>query len=186
MSIDSKYCKAALFSYFRFGKGISFIASECGLFSADMLLVTKKHKLVEIEIKISRADFRNDFKKYKHENYHMTLDECIEKAGANTPYRKRQAKEYFGYHPTQFYFAVPEELQDYVTRYLEERNSKYGVMVVLDSGLPHNRKLKWMQRVKVVKRAKRLHNDEVNEKVKNKIVARMSSELSNLWQKAIK
>ena len=192
MGIDSKYCKAALFSYLRFTKQASYLASECGDFSSDILFVTKKRKLVEVEVKVSKSDFRNDFKKYKHEDYHLTWEQLSEKYNLKQYdwYLQRYMKEHFKVlqkkreremMPSQFYFAVPSDMVSYVINHLNQNNLPYGVLEILDD--PN---LMWTQRVKVVKRATKLHSRDVTQRVLNTIAARMSSELANLWQRKIK
>lgn len=66
---------------------------------SDTLLVTKSGYAYEIEIKISRADFRNDFKHKK--NKHLFLERKAGDLGAVLDDR---------YRPNYFYYAVPEGL----------------------------------------------------------------------------
>ena len=75
---------------------------------SDTLLVTKSGYAYEIEIKISRADFKNDFK--HKEKKHLFLERKAGDLGAVLDDR---------YRPNYFYYAVPEglispdELPDY-------------------------------------------------------------------------
>lgn len=153
--MDSKYIKACLSSYFRFRRRTSCIATEVGRFNADFIAVGKSGFL-EIEIKVSKSDLNNDFKKKKHQIYQSGKDNY--------------------WTPQQFYFAVPEELVDYALSKCADK--PYGVMQILKSD--NNNIRSWMDRVKVVKRAKRIHNNPIHPKVKNMIYARLASEMANL------
>ena len=68
---------------------------------SDTLLVTKSGYAYEIEIKISRADFRNDFK--HKEKKHLFLEGKGMKDALGTEYDDR-------WRPNYFYYAVPEGL----------------------------------------------------------------------------
>lgn len=128
-----------------------FIATEAGAYSADVIGINEE-KMVEVEAKVTFEDFKNDFKKHKHYVY----------AG-------RYGTDYEGqWVPTHFYFAVPQRLVDQVKAYLEDekhgaRAKDYGVISLED----------W----KVVKRAKWLHKNKPNNRVKCTIALRMGSEL---------
>ena len=68
---------------------------------SDTLLVTKSGYAYEIEIKISRADFKNDFK--HKEKKHLFLEGTGMKDALGTEYDDR-------WRPNYFYYAVPEGL----------------------------------------------------------------------------
>lgn len=155
MKIEKSAAMRAKFEalrWLRLDQRCMFIATEVGNYSADVLGCNEK-KLIEMEVKVSFEDFKNDFRKPKHQQY----------SGA-----------YFDDHawyaqwvPTHFYFVVPAELVDRVKEYLETakapRAKDYGVICLED----------W----KVVKRAKWLHKREPNNRVKCTMALRMGSEL---------
>lgn len=176
------------------------MATETGKYYADFLVVDKL-KVVELEIKTSKADLNNDFKKPKHRMY-----------AAGNSY----------WIPNLFYFAVPESMAEYAVAKCIDK--KYGVVVIKKGvGRSHRRcivdnetiqkRLKyfekrdegfelhntvdlgdgrtelfysfenhtpWKDRVKVVKRAKALHNREPDSRVIEVIIKRLSSEMANL------
>lgn len=154
-SVDSKYIKACLSSYFRFKRQTSCIATEVGDFNADFIAVGRGGFL-EIEIKVSKADLNNDFKKRKHQIY--------------------ESKKNHAWCPQQFYFAVPEYLVDYALSKCVDK--PYGVLAIRECNKKSNRS--WMGRVRVVKRAKKLHNNPIQDKVKHIIYSRLASEMANL------
>ena len=151
--MKSDYMKACLSAYFRFTNGCSCIATEAGSYSSDFLVV-RKHKLVEVEIKVTKADLNADFRKPKHKIYESGRDSQ--------------------WTPNQFYFAVPKELVAYAVSKCVD--TPYGVMVVNES----TRKYMWKDRVKVVKRAKKLHDRPVARVVIHTIYSRLASEMARL------
>ena len=184
MSINSDYCKAALFSYLRFtGKSYLF-ASECGHYNSDILAV-QKNKLIEYEIKISKTDFKNDFKKEKHEKFEMSIEQLqytLTKMTENnaSSYEIKSIKTDFIYIPNQFYFTVPTELVPFAKGYLEAENSKYGLIEIRGRSYP------WIQKPIVVIKAQDLHDRPVQKIVQKTILSRMGSELANFGQKNLR
>lgn len=100
--------KLKLLHYFRFKRRYLFIATEVGVLNSDVLVSNEK-TIIEFEVKTSKQDFNNEFKKRKH-----TL---------------MQKKEYANY----FYFAIPEKLKEYVLEKCAE--TKYGVVVISEEKL---------------------------------------------------
>jgi len=152
--MESKTLKKALLCYLRFKRGMIYVATECGMFNADVLAI-KDDKLIEVEIKISKSDFLADFKKPKHESYR--------EADIGTPHL--------------FYFCVPSDMSDYVLNYINSHNLPYGVMSVV------SKVSSWKDAVSIVKSAKKIHNREIGKNTKDIIAARMSSEIANLYLK---
>jgi hypothetical protein len=203
--MDSKYIKAVLCHYFRFKRQCAYIATECGQFSSDFLAI-HKNKLIEVEIKVSKADLNNDFKKPKHRIYETTRKIWV---------------------PNQFYFAVPSEMLKYAATKIVDK--PYGLLEILpsqtvntDYDFPvhidnlekmkkriakkgeeileiqkgkhdHYRRLfvrsttslPLINRVKLIKRAKPLHQRDADRRIYETIIRRSTSELSNLYAKLI-
>lgn len=143
--------KCEALRWLRIDQRCMFIATEVGGHAADVLGCNEK-KLIEIEVKVTFDDFKNDFKKYKHGKYGGQYGEGVDQ-----------------WVPTHFYFAVTDELVQPVTEYLahkaksHERFNSYGIISL--GG--------W----RVVKRAKWLHKNEPNNRVKGTMALRMGSEL---------
>jgi len=193
--------KAAICSYYRFGKSIKYIATECGRYYSDVLLISQQY-LVEIEIKVSKADLSNDFKKDKHRIYETQIGKEI---------------------PNYFYFAVPPELVEFAVSKCVGK--PYGVMVIRppQGKITHKYKamsyedavdksnkllsrhksftlkelleinenswcivletighLNWSERPKVIKRATKIHEGKATRRTQRTIVNRLSSEMTNL------
>lgn len=149
---DALKMKYEALYWLRIKQRCMFIATEVGNYSADVLGVNEE-KLIEIEIKISFEDFKNDFKKPKHNQYSQVWGDGYE--------------WYKQWVPTHFYFAVPQELVEPVKAYLETakgpRAKDYGVISLTG----------WT----VIKRAKWLHKNKPNNRVKSACALRMGSEL---------
>jgi hypothetical protein len=106
----------------RFDSGnIKYTAGNLYLFKedweTDFLVVQKSGYCYEIEIKISRSDFLNDFKK---KNKHLILNEGIYMKKKyryhNDPETKKRISEQYytpvewKFRPNKFYYCVPEGL----------------------------------------------------------------------------
>lgn len=149
MEIKSEHLKTAALSKLRFKNQCHCIATEVGPYLADVMGVNER-MVYEIEVKISRADLRNDFKKLKHVHY---------------------AKPMEGLHwtiPHKFFFAVPVELAQYAIELCEDLQPKYGVMsfnarsCILDT----------------VRQAKKLHDKKPSVRINQTLLKRMGSELA--------
>lgn len=133
-------------SDYRFNKSFHLVASE--VLNADVMVANDK-KCVEIEVKISKQDLLDDFKKSKHVKY--------------LNYNKDTSN---GLIPNQFYFCVPSEL---VNNALElVKDLPYGVIRYISS-----------QSVCVEKRAKFIHKEKPSCYLQRVILLRMGSELVN-------
>ena len=96
---------------------ISTHASVYGLQECDVISISKSDYIYEYEVKISRSDFKADFKKPKHNL--ITEKKFI----------KETKKETFYLVPNYFYFVVPENL---IT--VEEIPEYAGLMYVNEKG----------------------------------------------------
>lgn len=194
--------KAILCQFFRYKQSCKFIATEVGRFNSDFLAI-KNNVVYEVEIKTSKSDLTNDFKKDKHKIY--------------------SSNKYTKLTPTYFYFAVPSDLVSFAINKVE--GTKYGVIEIL----PEDSKVKqsmfesiatdlleekiayiteqgaedikvkkvWngevsnidylldvplpvTDRLNIIKRASKIHNNQVSEEMKHAIISRCSSELAKL------
>ncbi len=149
---DANKMKYEALKWLRIDQRCMFIATEVGGYNADVLGINEK-KMIEVEVKVTFEDFKNDFKKYKHDRY----------VGGFSGEWENQ------WIPTHFYFALPDDLVDKAKAHLEERSknypkvSDYGIIQMTD----------W----KVVKRAKWLHKNPPNNRVKCTTALRMGSAL---------
>jgi hypothetical protein len=136
--------------WLRLDQRCMFIATEVGAYSSDVMGINEK-KIIEIEVKTTFQDFKNDFRKHKHSVY-------LGRYG--TEWEQQ-------WIPTHFYFAVTDEIADKVLEFLKEDKTEmsknYGVIKMSD----------W----RVIKRAKWLHERPPNNRVKCTLALRMGSEL---------
>lgn len=159
--MNSVAVKTAVLCFCRFAKRYEYISTECGEFSADVLASNGK-ELMEVEVKVSKADFNRDFSKRKHRIY-ARPDEPV------SPYSVRD------WIPNKFYFAVPEHLKDAVLEVLKGDYQKYGLMVVGEGRID--------QAVTVVKKAQPLHSRPILPAVLRKILLRCTSDLCHFYMK---
>lgn len=200
--MNSNYIKTILGQFFRYQQSCTTFASEAGFFNSDFLC-EKKGMVYEIEIKTSKSDLSNDFKKPKHKYYRALYSRVMP------------------HIPNFFYFAVPPEMVDFALRKVE--GTKYGVVEILpedatkksddryvlekhlvDDAIQqlHEKNIKvlgkseyhdvtivrfeidvpkpYQDRVRIVKRAVKLHKNTIHESMRYQILKRASSELAKL------
>jgi len=149
--MDSKEIKTKLLHFYRFRRSFKFIATEAGRWESDVLVSDEK-EVIEIEVKISLIDFKNDFKKKKHSVYSNPV----------TPYQKTHV-------PNKFFFCVPQNLADAVEILLKD--SPYGLLVCLPGAITRKGVF-----IKSVKTAKNLR-EGISKKLLHSLQLRMGSEL---------
>ena len=124
---------------------------------SDKLIETRSGLIYEFEIKVSKADFKNDFKKKdKHvilegkETHIPTFD------GLEPKYKERYEKNYLVSHfkkPNYFYYAVPDGL---IT--VDEVPEYAGLIYIIpDDGEYH---FTWFR---IAKQAPKLHNEKYSD-----------------------
>lgn len=145
--------KLELMKFLRFRKQYDCVCSE-GVNNADISAI-KNQKLIEIEIKISKSDFKNELKHkaWKHDKYKD------KQALKNTDWMRI---------PNKFFFCVPQEMEEWALKEMENINLKYGLIV-------------WQEGLVYIRRqAMHLHNDKLNNFVLVEFSKRITSELINL------
>ena len=150
--MNSAQLKTAILCHYRYRQRRKYIATEVGTFSADVIVANDKD-MHEIEVKTSISDFRNDFKKEKHNIY------C------------RLGSRYSIWIPNKFYFAVTPALKDFALKYLQNY-PQYGLYVVnthifLKEG-----------KIEIAKPARYIHRNPVSPKIYELLLFRMSSEIA--------
>lgn len=157
-NISSNHLKTAVMADLRFNKKCFLVATEAGIFYADVLGFDGK-RLIEVEIKISKQDLLSDLKKDKHKYF------------SNIPPDDYWSK----YIPNQFYYCVPRCL---VNEALEmTKDFKYGV-IEYNGGLFNDIKTVGSF-VKIIKPSKFLHKNIAPPDVQRVLSMRSSSELIN-------
>ena len=144
--------KTYIIGYLRFKRQIKLCATEVNF--ADIIAYdSSRNKLIEIETKVSKQDFLNDFNKPKHKR------------------NNRRAN--------LFYFGVTHDIKDFVCEYLAEHNSPYGVISYDEFAYQHDL---IAQRIGVYRGADLLNNDD-NKLIKEDLINRMASEIYGLRSK---
>ncbi len=137
-----------------------------GLGECDIITLTNANLIYEYEVKISRSDFKADFKKrFKHEKL---SGKWIDKIKSNT----------FNI-PNYFYFACPKDLikPEEVPEYaglIYAWDKKYTAGVY-DSSFNIKEVEKTQNYLKMVKIAPKLHNGKATDKTIRLILRRLSS-----------
>lgn len=147
--------KNKVLHYLRFKRNYPLVATEAGKKkknNADVL-ASNFEEIIEVEIKISLADLKNDFNKIKHDRYQNPRTQ---------------------FTPNKFYFGVPRNLTKAALELTE--NTFYGVLEVSDRPLTGFTKESF---VTVEKSAKTL-KEKYCKKLEHEILMRLSSELIRL------
>ena len=116
--MNSTHIKAAIFAWLRYDRGFSLVATEveCN-YSISDVMAYEDGQFIEVEIKTSLADFKNDFKKVagRHINKHALMESWNGRT----------------FIPNRFYFAIPEKLESKVVAFMDEAGkSSLGLLVV--------------------------------------------------------
>ena len=129
-------------------------------FECDMCRVTRAMFFYEYEIKITRSDFKADFRKGEVR--------CIRTGDTSPDYYKKHYKLEHGdpYGPSNFFFVVPEGLVE-----LDEVPDHAGLIYVSESSFS------------IIKKAPRLHK----EKVSREFLLKMNSSFCfRYWSERLK
>lgn len=148
---DARKMKCQALWWLRIRQRCAFIATEAGGYNSDVLGVNEK-RMYEIEVKTNELDIRNDFKKWKHQQYFNARDGGGDYTSTNR------------WVPNRFYFCVPNSLVGFTEKMIEEKGYKpYGIIS--------------SEEFVVVRRAMDLHKREPQTQVKFILALRMGSEL---------
>lgn len=179
--INSTVMKAELLAYWRYVRQHPIVAVE--VFDQDVMSVTKSRALVITEIKVSISDLRADGSKEIH--FRAASLYGIVKNPKN---RKEQRAAYLAQYlhnirtPNQFYFAVPEEIQEKALAVIEERYPYAGLLSVRHY-VEHSY---WGHFVSVIKVAPTLHKEKCSIKTISELVKSMTASLCSAYKYVVK
>jgi hypothetical protein len=129
-NIEASLC---MYLYEKSHSPVSTHFSGYGLQECDVISISKSDYIYEYEVKISRSDFKNDFKKLKHKN--MVL--------RNAVFEVKKTGEINYNIPNYFSFVVPKDLIK-----LEEIPEYAGLIYLSDDNMSFE----------IIKKAPLLHN----------------------------
>ena len=158
--IYSGEIKAALLAMFRYGRQTGIVVPEC--VGADIFVINGKNHGIEIEIKTSMADLRHDKIKPKWE-YMWT---GVNKYGE------------VNFRPNYFYYCVPESLEIPAWEYIQTLDERIGLYVYR---YRHSRTATGLAQtdcIKSIRKAGMIHNKEIDDNRKLKIMRRLSAEIA--------
>lgn len=140
---------------------------------SDMVSVTRAGMVIEYEIKLTRSNFKQDFKKARHYNYLNKAAEILRKNALGETEAEFVDKEVIGPNsttaqaiffkhryvalPSRFYYVVPKEL---IT--VEELPPYAGLMFYDHTRYPY-------ARFAVVKEAPKIHSDEIRDRQRQQL-----------------
>lgn len=151
--------KLALMKYMRFSNQYTAVCTE-GVKNADVSGI-KDNKLIEVEIKISKSDFKNELKhKQNKHNEYKNPDEHLK-----VSYKNQEI-------PNKFYFCVPIEMEEWALNEIDKINIKYGLLIWEDCG-----GVGWIRQRRS---AMHLHTEKISERALKTFFKRLTSEVINL------
>lgn len=159
----SDIIKLELMKYFRFERHFTMVCTEC-VQNSDVSALSN-NCLVEVEVKISKSDFRREFQRtteksfnyWKEQKHHFYLN---------------PEEAWHGFTiPNKFYFCVPAELAAWALDYLKDKNPKYGLLSYDTERFTGN------THIVTIKSAKNMHTKTPESKVFHQVAMRMANEL---------
>ncbi len=164
IKLTSRVIKYILMSKYRF-KDQLMATSECvvpgGGYGDVVTYDLKSKRMMEIEIKISKGDLRNDLKKGKHAKYTKPNNKCgLQK----------------------FYYAVPTFMVEYCKDFLDKHNFPYGIIEIVEDKavtIKANNFEDTSKFMKIVRRGKKISDNEPSKGQVYSFMKRISSELAS-------
>lgn len=152
--------KAEAMAWLRFGKRMSAVCTELKVYGGSWIpdvIGASPTSVVEIEVKLSRADLRTDF---------------VSKSSKLFRYQKAEETQASNRVPNYFHYMVPAELRDYAVEVVKERLPQAGVLVYRPDFevLPG-------RNVEVARAAQRLHPAAPSPTFLHEVFLRTTSEL---------
>lgn len=166
IKLCSSIIKRDLCAYLRYKRRVLYLATEVDIYHCwgiTDVTALKKQKFYEYEIKCSKSDLKNDYKKAKGRKHKSYM--------RNDPHRFR---------PHYFSLVVPPELVDDAIGFSDKySDKKYGVIVWLSPADITMKKSFIRPNMLVKRKAKRLFNGKhkFHKEAKRSLVMRMSSEI---------
>lgn len=164
--------KLELMKYYRFKRGFEVCCTE-GIFHADFNALDND-KLIEVEIKISKSDFKHEF-----------VEDMSKKNFSMTKFKKHQyyagvktLNKWCYSMPNYFYFCVPEEMVQFAAAEIMKHNKKYGLIAYNPNPKPYE------ELIRVALTAQKLTTEPPNESTKRAIIKRVTSEMINAKESA--
>lgn len=151
--VNSDYMKIVVASHYRYKLSYKYVCTE---FDFMDVCACNGRSLIEIECKISKSDLKKEIKKPKHLYY------------------SGQKKSKYAIIPNKYYIAITKEMSEdeEVLDFIEKLNPNYGIIAI-----------KSWRDILFYKNAKTLKKEAVTDKIKEGIVARISSENLTLRKK---
>lgn len=178
--MNSSYMKERLAHYLYFRLGFIVICDEFEFM--DIFGIRRSGYAVEYEIKVSKSDLNREIKcaianlsdveKYG-KDWQKFSKHTLYQTGESpqTDYDKRMAdlgisnnvtaRDSF---PSEFYFYIPEELEEYAVKKVAENNLPYGI-IVCDKEVKSGFKDPYY----IVKKAPKLHREKANSRLYRKL-----------------
>jgi hypothetical protein len=168
--------QAALLNYYTFERQAKLVCTE--LYTTlnsigDIVVLTKDNMIIEVEIKISVQDLKNELLKGR-ETYDW--DENNNKANHKIINKHSLMNNNVYTSPNKYYFCVPKSILEETIKFATKLNPKYGVLCFNEDTK------RIMKCISVKKKAYYLHKEDNLEKYKNRIIDRLCNDLTKKYR----
>jgi hypothetical protein len=169
--------KAALLNYYTFKRSAILVCTELydGCYIADVVVLAKNNEVIEIEIKISKADIKHELSKGQNKTNWKILSDGSSERLPDIHINKHDILNVKSETPNKYYFCVPKELVEFTIEFANKLNPKYGVISFDD-----NRYI--LESLSIVKKAYSLHKNDISDKYKLRMLDRLSNDLCSKYR----
>jgi len=171
MNILTNKIQTALLNYYIFENGCELACTEVYTthsFIGDIVAI-QKNNVIEVEIKISLGDFKNELKK-SVETFNNEK-KCIELIN-----KHEIMKTYVHVSPNKYYVCVPKYLLNQAIEFVIKLNPKYGVLCFDEDSK------KIVKSISVKRKAQVLHKENNIEKYKKRMINRLGNDITNKYK----
>jgi hypothetical protein len=162
----TKLIKAKVLKYFRY-KRRCIVSTEVLYYNsyiADVLALFEDDTFCEIEVKVDKSDLNEDLNKGRKVWHKLQGFKVVENVkGKHDLFEDVNCSSLL---PNYFYYCVPLEMVDYTLKFIDDVNSKYGLLAYNPI----------KNEIESVKKAIKIH-DEKSKSLRKNLIARVSSEL---------
>lgn len=138
---------------------------RAGISVAKYFACEIKPHAIEVEVKISKSDFRREFQQTTEKSFNYWKEQ-------KHRFYLHPEEAWNGYIiPNKFYFCVLAELASWALDYMQDKNSKYGLLAYDTERTTGN------THIVTIKGAKAMHKNTPEQKVFLQVAKRMANEL---------
>ena len=170
--------QAALLNYYTFERGAKLVCTE--LYTVlnsigDVVVLTKDNMVIEIEIKISLSDLKNELFK-GNKRYEWDEINRKQKILIRSKHELMNRDDNIYFPPNKYYFCVPKSILNETIEFATKLNPKYGVLCFNEDTK------RIMKCISIKKNAYYLHKEDNSESYSKKMIDRLCNDLTKKYR----